>query len=76
MYFHLRGYRLIILCLRDDLTALQEPLSRLVGMRKGQDWEKLGEEVLVKTLPIHPIWSHITSHVCVTAVQGHWCLSW
>lgn len=26
--FHLRGYRLIILCLRDDLTAPQEPLPR------------------------------------------------
>jgi len=76
MYSYLRGYRLIILCLRDDLIALQEPLSHLVGMRKGQDWETLGQEVLVKILPIHPICSLITYHVCVTGVQGHWCLSW
>lgn len=38
--FHLRGYRLIILCLRDDLTAPQEPLSRLERMHMHQ---RLGE---------------------------------
>lgn len=68
MYFHLRGYRLIILCLRDDLTALQKPLSRLVGMCMGKEWEKLGEEVLVKTLPIHPFVCHWIK------VQGPLCL--
>lgn len=71
MYFHLHGYRLIIRCLRDDLTALQEPFSHLVGMHMCREfkWGNSSED-----LDYPPcMGSHYHPRVCQwSRVQGCW----